>query len=126
MSARDLVGLARAGHCANSSYGALRRWQNEVERNLRFRAFSFCLAACARRMSLCFPFLDEGRGRTMTAMTREVGAAEGVACFVATRKLLTEGKVAAEERVVIFNTGQGSNIWIATTRIKRRKIFLAL
>ena len=62
----------------------------------------------------------------MTAMTREVGAAEGVACFVATRKLLTEGKVAAEERVVIFNTGQGSNIWIATTRIKRRKIFLAL
>ena len=50
----------------------------------------------------------------MIAATREVGAAEGLfvapegaACFVAARKLLAEGKIAADERVVIFNTGSG-------------------
>jgi threonine synthase len=50
----------------------------------------------------------------MIAATSEVGAAEGLfvapegaACFVAARKLLADGKIAAEERVVIFNTGSG-------------------
>jgi threonine synthase len=50
----------------------------------------------------------------MIDATREVGAAEGLfvapegaACFVAARKLLAEGKINAEERVVIFNTGSG-------------------
>ena len=50
----------------------------------------------------------------MIAVTREVGAAEGLfvapegaACFVAAKKLLAEGKIAADERVVIFNTGSG-------------------
>jgi threonine synthase len=50
----------------------------------------------------------------MIAMTREVGAAEGLfvapegaACFVALRKLLKARKIAAADRVVIFNTGSG-------------------
>jgi len=50
----------------------------------------------------------------MISATREVGAAEGLfvapegaACFVAARKLLADGKIAADERVVIFNTGSG-------------------
>ena len=50
----------------------------------------------------------------MVAATREVGAAEGLfvapegaACFVAARKLLAEGKIGSDERVVIFNTGSG-------------------
>jgi threonine synthase len=50
----------------------------------------------------------------MIAATREVGAAEGLfvapegaACFVAARKLMAEGKIAADERIVIFNTGSG-------------------
>jgi threonine synthase len=50
----------------------------------------------------------------MIAVTREVGAAEGLfvapegaACFVALRKLLAEGKIEADERVVVFNTGSG-------------------
>jgi threonine synthase len=50
----------------------------------------------------------------MIAVTREVGAAEGLfvapegaACFAALRKLLSTGKIAAENRVVIFNTGSG-------------------
>jgi threonine synthase len=50
----------------------------------------------------------------MIVATREVGAAEGLfvapegaACFVALRKLLKAGKIAAADRVVIFNTGSG-------------------
>jgi len=50
----------------------------------------------------------------MIGATREVGAAEGLfvapegaACFVAARKLLADGKIDADERVVIFNTGSG-------------------
>jgi threonine synthase len=50
----------------------------------------------------------------MIGMTREVGAAEGLfvapegaACFVALRKLCAAKKIAAEEQVVIFNTGSG-------------------
>jgi threonine synthase len=50
----------------------------------------------------------------MISATHEVGAAEGLfvapegaACFVAARKLLAEEKIAADERVVIFNTGSG-------------------
>jgi len=50
----------------------------------------------------------------MIGATREVGAAEGLfvapegaACFVALRKLLSAGKIAADDRVVIFNTGSG-------------------
>ena len=50
----------------------------------------------------------------MIGATREVGAAEGLfvapegaACFVAVRKLLVDGKIAADESVVIFNTGSG-------------------
>jgi threonine synthase len=46
--------------------------------------------------------------------TREVGAQEGLfvapegaACFVALRKLVEAGRIAANERVVIFNTGSG-------------------
>lgn len=46
--------------------------------------------------------------------TGEIGAAEGVfcapegaACLPALRKLLSEGKVNSEERVVLFNTGAG-------------------
>jgi threonine synthase len=50
----------------------------------------------------------------MIAMTREVGAAEGLfvapegaACFVALKKLVAAGQIGKEERVVIFNTGSG-------------------
>jgi threonine synthase len=50
----------------------------------------------------------------MISATREVGAMEGLfvapegaACFVGLRKLLRAGKIAAEDRVVIFNTGSG-------------------
>lgn len=50
----------------------------------------------------------------MIRMTREVGsteglfiAPEGAACFVALRKLLATGKITANERIVIFNTGSG-------------------
>jgi threonine synthase len=50
----------------------------------------------------------------MIGATREVGTAEGLfvapegaACFVALRKLLARGKIGADERVVIFNTGSG-------------------
>jgi threonine synthase len=51
---------------------------------------------------------------TMIRIIREVGAREGIfvapeggACFAALRSLAAEGKIAAEERVVIFNTGSG-------------------
>ena len=50
----------------------------------------------------------------MIRATREVGAAEGIfvapegaACFVALRELVGHGKIDADERVVIFNTGSG-------------------
>jgi threonine synthase len=50
----------------------------------------------------------------MIGATRVVGASEGLfvapegaACFVAARKLLADGRIAAEESVVIFNTGSG-------------------
>jgi threonine synthase len=50
----------------------------------------------------------------MIRITREVGSAEGVfvapegaACFVALKKLQAAGKIAADERVVVFNTGSG-------------------
>jgi threonine synthase len=51
---------------------------------------------------------------TMIRTTREVGAREGLfvapegaACFAALQSLAAEGKIKAEERVVIFNTGSG-------------------
>jgi threonine synthase len=50
----------------------------------------------------------------MIRVTREVGSAEGLfvapegaACFAALRLLCSAGKIAATERVVIFNTGSG-------------------
>jgi threonine synthase len=50
----------------------------------------------------------------MIGMTREVGAAEGLfvapegaACFVALRELCAAKKIAADGRVVVFNTGSG-------------------
>jgi threonine synthase len=50
----------------------------------------------------------------MIRITRKVGSAEGLfvapegaACFVALEKLLSAGTIAAEERVVVFNTGSG-------------------
>jgi threonine synthase len=50
----------------------------------------------------------------MIAMTREVGAAEGLfvapegaACFAALGKLVAAKKIGAKDRVVIFNTGSG-------------------
>jgi threonine synthase len=46
--------------------------------------------------------------------TKEIGAAEGIfcapegaACLPALRKLMTDGSVGADERVVLFNTGSG-------------------
>ena len=55
--------------------------------------------------------VDDGE---MIRVTREVGsteglfvAPEGAACFAALRKLLAAGKIAPEERIVIFNTGSG-------------------
>ena len=51
---------------------------------------------------------------TMIRTAREVGAAEGIfvapegaACFAALRSLIADGNVAADERIVIFNTGSG-------------------
>jgi threonine synthase len=51
---------------------------------------------------------------TMIRTTREVGAAEGIfaapegaACFAALRTLVSDERVAPEERIVIFNTGSG-------------------
>jgi threonine synthase len=50
----------------------------------------------------------------MIRITREVGSAEGLfvapegaACFAALKALLAAGKIAPEERIVIFNTGSG-------------------
>ena len=50
----------------------------------------------------------------MIAAAREIGAAEGIfcapegaACLPALRKLMDEGKVALDDRVVLFNTGAG-------------------
>jgi threonine synthase len=50
----------------------------------------------------------------LTAAVREIGAAEGIfaapegaACLPALKKLLAQGKVDGEERVVLFNTGSG-------------------
>ncbi len=50
----------------------------------------------------------------MIRVTREVGAAEGLfvapegaACFAALKQLHSLGQIAADERVVIFNTGSG-------------------
>ena len=46
--------------------------------------------------------------------TKEIGSAEGVfcapegaACLPALRKLMNDGSVKADERVVLFNTGSG-------------------
>ncbi len=51
---------------------------------------------------------------TMIRVTRDVGAKEGLfvapegaACFAALQSLAGEGKIEADERVVIFNTGSG-------------------
>jgi threonine synthase len=50
----------------------------------------------------------------MIRVTREVGSSEGLfvapegaACFAALESLLSSGKIASDERVVIFNTGSG-------------------
>lgn len=50
----------------------------------------------------------------MIRITREVGAAEGIfvapegaACFAAAKALLAKGAIAADERIIIFNTGAG-------------------
>jgi threonine synthase len=50
----------------------------------------------------------------MMRVTREVGSSEGLfvapegaACFAALKLLLSTGRIASEERVVIFNTGSG-------------------
>jgi threonine synthase len=50
----------------------------------------------------------------MIAAAREIGAAEGIfcapegaACLPALRKLMSEGKVTPDDRVVLFNTGAG-------------------
>jgi threonine synthase len=50
----------------------------------------------------------------MMRVTREVGSSEGLfvapegaACFAALKSLLSSGKIAPDERVVIFNTGSG-------------------
>ncbi len=50
----------------------------------------------------------------MIAAAREIGAAEGIfcapegaACLPALRKLMNEGKVAPDDRIVLFNTGAG-------------------
>ena len=52
--------------------------------------------------------------QTMITITSEVGATEGIfvapegaACFAALRSLCADGRIAREERVVIFNTGSG-------------------
>lgn len=70
---------------------------------------------------LMLRILRESGGGAITVedeeMIRETGvvgateglfvAPEGAACFVALKKLVSLGKVTAEERVVIFNTGSG-------------------
>ncbi|HEV2839689.1 MAG TPA: threonine synthase [Chthoniobacterales bacterium] len=70
---------------------------------------------------LMLRILGESKGGAVTVddqemirVTREVGSAEGLfvapegaACFAALRKLLAAKKFAAEERIVIFNTGSG-------------------
>ena len=50
----------------------------------------------------------------MMRVTREVGSSEGLfvapegaACFAALKSLISSGKIASDERVVIFNTGSG-------------------
>jgi threonine synthase len=50
----------------------------------------------------------------MIRVTRDVGASEGLfvapegaACFAALKPLLDQGKIARDERIVIFNTGSG-------------------
>jgi threonine synthase len=50
----------------------------------------------------------------MMRVTREVGSSEGLfvapegaACFAALKSLLSTGRIASDERVVIFNTGSG-------------------
>jgi threonine synthase len=50
----------------------------------------------------------------LIAATREIGAAEGIfcapegaACLPAVKKLLRDGLVKSNERVVLFNTGSG-------------------
>jgi threonine synthase len=50
----------------------------------------------------------------MMRVTRQVGSSEGLfvapegaACFAALKSLLSSGKIASDERVVIFNTGSG-------------------
>jgi threonine synthase len=50
----------------------------------------------------------------LIAATKEIGAAEGIfcapegaACLPALRKLLADGSVKADERIVLFNTGSG-------------------
>jgi threonine synthase len=50
----------------------------------------------------------------MMRVTRDVGSSEGLfvapegaACFAALRSLLSSGKIASNERVIIFNTGSG-------------------
>ena len=50
----------------------------------------------------------------MIRVTREVGSSEGLfvapegaACFAALKSLCSAGKIASDERVVIFNTGSG-------------------
>src|SRR5256714_11731737 len=48
-----------------------------------------------------------GTTRGVSAGERVFGSPEGAACFVAARKLLGTGKITADERVVIFNTGSG-------------------
>jgi threonine synthase len=55
-----------------------------------------------------------GSDAELTAAVREIGTAEGIfaapegaACLPALKKLLEQGKVDKEERVVLFNTGSG-------------------
>ena len=50
----------------------------------------------------------------MMRVTREVGSSEGLfvapegaACFAALKSLLSSGRIASDERVIIFNTGSG-------------------
>ena len=50
----------------------------------------------------------------LIAATKEIGSAEGIfcapegaACLPALRKLMNEGLVKPDERVVLFNTGSG-------------------
>jgi len=50
----------------------------------------------------------------LIAATKEIGAAEGIfcapegaACLPALKKMMSEGSVKADERVVLFNTGSG-------------------